>query len=67
MGLVDTFLLRFKPDKPYMTVAEATLFKRLVADGSLTIFRIVRCKKCGGETYKSKAYCSQACYNAREK
>lgn len=67
MGLIDTFLLRFKPGKPYMTGAEAQLFKRLLASGTLTIFRIVRCKTCGGDTYKTKDYCSEACYNARKK
>lgn len=66
MALIDLFLVRLKPELPYLTDTEARLFKQLRDGGAISFFRAERCHKCGQETYKGKQYCSMKCWESRK-
>lgn len=62
MAIIDTYMTKLRPDLPYMTEAEAKMFKRMSDGGALSIFRQQLCKKCGAFVPKPKEYCSKQCY-----
>lgn len=65
MGIVDTFMLR-PSGHPYMTEAELSLFNRLRANNSLSVFRAKSCEVCSKEIHQSKQYCSRKCYQTTQ-
>jgi hypothetical protein len=66
-GLVDLALRKFRPDIPWMTPPEAELFKHLVANGAITIFRVGACEKCKADIPTTKKFCSKKCALTLEK
>lgn len=66
MALIDTYMIKFRPDLPYMTDAEARLFKRLVDSDKLSIFKQGTCKRCSKSVPKVKSYCSASCYEGSD-
>jgi ribosomal protein L40E len=62
MGLIDTSHVKIKPELPYMTKPEASLFKKLRDGNALSVFRIALCKRCGVEIPQNKTHCSKAHY-----
>jgi len=66
MALIDTYMIKFRPDLPYMTDAEARLFKRLADGGQLSVFKQGTCKRCSKPVPKIKSYCSKDCYEGSD-
>ncbi len=67
MGIIDTFM-RSATKHSWMNSAEASLFKRMRDDGSLTFFRVKMCSAtgCTNEVHQSKRYCTKSCYNKQQ-
>lgn len=66
MGLFDTFLMKARPEVPWMMDGERALFKKM-REGTTPSLSFFRIKKCGSELCqedipKSKEACSKNCY-----
>lgn len=58
--------MKIKPDLPYMTQPERSMFKKLIKADQITMFRMGACERCGAEMVKHKRFCSWECFDAQE-
>lgn len=66
-----------RPDLPYMTAPETSLFKTLRGNGQLSVFKVTTCPAvmtkdgvsnvCGNEMHKDKLACCLACWLLTQK
>ena len=66
MALIDAYMLRPDPSRPWMNEAERQLFKRLVEGEALSVFRTKKCGSCNDSVPNSKDYCSEACFKRKK-
>jgi len=52
--------------KPWMTSSELSDFKKMRAEGAMTVFRSAHCQICEKEIHNSKQFCSKDCYEKSE-
>ena len=49
-----------------MTSSELSDFKKMRAEGAMTVFRSAHCQICEKEIHNSKQFCSKDCYEKSE-
>lgn len=62
---MDLSDLKLRPDLPYSTEEEQTVFRELRRKGVLSFFRIALCEVCQKEIPKTKQFCSVVCWKEK--